>query len=102
MYEWVDIFDVSYLSSALDYEVECSQLLQQQIFYQRTIQNYSLTDLHKIGAAEGAMNIMCCDEQTGGVVDDLIQYFTVEDEVFLVTNAANIHRCCPTYSGESS
>ena len=31
---------------------------------------------------------MCCTE-TGGVVDDLIQYLRSDDDVFLIPNAAN-------------
>ena len=31
---------------------------------------------------------MCCTE-SGGVVDDLIQYLRSDDDVFLVPNAAN-------------
>jgi aminomethyltransferase len=32
---------------------------------------------------------MCCDDATGGVVDDLIAYLFGPDDVFLVPNAAN-------------
>ena len=32
---------------------------------------------------------MCCDDTTGGVVDDLIVYLHAEDRVLLVPNAAN-------------
>jgi aminomethyltransferase len=32
---------------------------------------------------------MCCDDATGGVVDDLIAYLFSPDDVFLVPNAAN-------------
>lgn len=45
-------------------------------------------DLDRIGAGQ-AQYTMCCDEQTGGVVDDLIAYLRSDEEVFLVPNAAN-------------
>jgi glycine cleavage system T protein (aminomethyltransferase) len=32
---------------------------------------------------------LCCDDPTGGVVDDLIVYLRAEDDVLLVPNAAN-------------
>jgi aminomethyltransferase len=36
-----------------------------------------------------AQYTMCCDEASGGVVDDLIAYLHGDDRVFLVPNAAN-------------
>jgi aminomethyltransferase len=39
--------------------------------------------------ARGAQYTLCCDEATGGVVDDLIVYLRADDDVFLVPNAAN-------------
>lgn len=36
-----------------------------------------------------AQYTMCCDEESGGVVDDLIAYVRSAQEVFLVPNAAN-------------
>jgi aminomethyltransferase len=36
-----------------------------------------------------AQYTLCCDDESGGVVDDLIAYVRAEDEVFLVPNAAN-------------
>ena len=45
-------------------------------------------DLRRIGPGQ-AQYTLCCDEGTGGVVDDLIQYVRSDDEVFLVPNAAN-------------
>ena len=44
-------------------------------------------DLRRIGPGQ-AQYTMCCTE-AGGVVDDLIQYFNAEDDVFLIPNAAN-------------
>ncbi|MCW2667097.1 MAG: aminomethyltransferase [Frankiales bacterium] len=45
-------------------------------------------DLRRVGVGQ-AQYTLCCDEQSGGVVDDLIQYVRSEDEVFLIPNAAN-------------
>ncbi|MGI8538132.1 MAG: glycine cleavage system aminomethyltransferase GcvT [Mycobacteriales bacterium] len=45
-------------------------------------------DLRRIGAGQ-AQYTLCCDEHSGGVVDDLIAYVRGEDEVFLIPNAAN-------------
>ncbi len=36
-----------------------------------------------------AQYTLCCDDATGGVVDDLIAYLIGPDEVFLIPNAAN-------------
>ncbi len=52
-------------------------------------------DLRRIGVGQ-AQYTLCCDDPTGGVVDDLIAYVRGEHEVFLVPNAANssqvVHR----------
>jgi aminomethyltransferase len=45
-------------------------------------------DLARIGPGQ-AQYTLCCDETTGGVVDDLIAYLRAEDDVFLIPNAAN-------------
>jgi aminomethyltransferase len=45
-------------------------------------------DLDKIGPG-GAQWTMCCDDATGGVVDDMIVYRHADDHVFLIPNAAN-------------
>jgi aminomethyltransferase len=45
-------------------------------------------DLGRIGPGR-AQYTMCCDDATGGVVDDLIAYLFAPDDVFLVPNAAN-------------
>ncbi len=44
--------------------------------------------LERIGPGQ-AQYTLCCDEATGGVVDDLIVYLRAEDDVLLVPNAAN-------------
>ncbi|MDO5711324.1 MAG: glycine cleavage system aminomethyltransferase GcvT [Micrococcales bacterium] len=76
--ERVGIFDVSHLgkarvsgSAAVDFVNACFT-----------------NDLSKIGPGQ-AQYTMCCDEQTGGVVDDLIQYYVADDDIFLIPNAAN-------------
>lgn len=45
-------------------------------------------DLGRIGPGK-AQYTLCCDDATGGVVDDIIAYLHAEDHVFLVPNAAN-------------
>lgn len=45
-------------------------------------------DLDRIGPGR-AQYTMCCDEATGGVVDDFIAYRFGDDHVLLVPNAAN-------------
>jgi aminomethyltransferase len=58
--------------------------------------NRALTgDLARISPGQ-AQYTLCCDDESGGVVDDLIAYLRGDDEVFLVPNAANaaevVHR----------
>ncbi len=51
--------------------------------------NATLTnDLRRIGPGQ-AQYTLCCDDQSGGVVDDLIAYLRSDEDVFLVPNAAN-------------
>ncbi|MFI2647265.1 glycine cleavage system aminomethyltransferase GcvT [Micromonospora fulviviridis] len=45
-------------------------------------------DLGRIAPGK-AQYTLCCDDATGGVVDDIIAYLHAEDHVFLVPNAAN-------------
>ncbi len=45
-------------------------------------------DLGRIGPGQ-AQYTLCCDDATGGIVDDLIAYLYSDDRVFLVPNAAN-------------
>ncbi|WP_405099199.1 glycine cleavage system aminomethyltransferase GcvT [Micromonospora sp. NBC_01412] len=45
-------------------------------------------DLGRIGPGK-AQYTLCCDDATGGVVDDIIAYLHAEDHVFLIPNAAN-------------
>jgi glycine cleavage system T protein (aminomethyltransferase) len=75
--EGVGLFDVSHLGKAtvrgpgaLDFINSCFT-----------------NDLRRIAPGK-AQYTLCCDE-SGGVVDDLIQYLHAEDHVFLIPNAAN-------------
>ncbi|GIJ21291.1 glycine cleavage system aminomethyltransferase GcvT [Micromonospora lutea] len=45
-------------------------------------------DLGRIRPGQ-AQYTLCCDEATGGVVDDIIAYLHADDHVFLIPNAAN-------------
>ncbi|MFV2101386.1 glycine cleavage system aminomethyltransferase GcvT [Micromonospora sp. LOL_024] len=45
-------------------------------------------DLGRIGPGR-AQYTLCCDQATGGVVDDIIAYLHSDDHVFLIPNAAN-------------
>jgi aminomethyltransferase len=76
--ERVGIFDVSHLGKAL---VEGPGAA--------TYVNATLTnDLGRISPGQ-AQYTFCCDDASGGVVDDLIAYLRSEAEVLLVPNAAN-------------
>jgi aminomethyltransferase len=81
--EQVGIFDVSHLGKASVRGPGAAA------FVNATLTN----DLARIGpymnSARGAQYTMCCDESSGGVIDDLIVYLRAEDDVFLVPNAAN-------------
>ncbi|MBZ5740353.1 glycine cleavage system aminomethyltransferase GcvT [Nocardioides mangrovi] len=76
--ESVGVFDVSHLGKAV---VEGPGAAA---YVNRTLTN----DLGRIGPGQ-AQYTLCCDEATGGVVDDLIAYLYDEDRVFLIPNAAN-------------
>src|SRR4051812_6311844 len=74
----VGVFDVSHLGNvdvrgqrAKDFVNECLT-----------------NDLDRIGPGR-AQYTLCCDDATGGVVDDLIVYFGADDDLHLVPNAAN-------------
>ena len=76
--EGVGVFDVSHLGKA---EVRGPGAVD---FVNGTLAN----DLGRIGPGQ-AQYTLCCDDATGGVVDDLIAYYRGEDDVFLIPNAAN-------------
>lgn len=75
--ERVGLFDVSHLGNA---DVSGPGAAD---FVNRCFTN----DLRKVGPGK-AQYTLCCEE-SGGVVDDLIQYLAADDEVLLVPNAAN-------------
>ncbi len=76
--ERVGIFDVSHLGKALVKGPGAADF----------VNSCFTNDLRKVQPPK-AQYTMCCDDETGGVVDDLIQYFRSEDELLLVPNAAN-------------
>jgi aminomethyltransferase len=76
--EAVGIFDVSHLGKATVTGPGAAD------FVNRTLTN----DLGRITAGQ-AQYTLCCDDATGGVVDDLIAYLYADDHVFLIPNAAN-------------
>jgi aminomethyltransferase len=76
--EAVGLFDVSHLGKAVVRGPGAAEFL-----------NSCLTnDLGRIGPGR-AQYTLCCDDASGGVVDDLIVYYRSDDEVFLIPNAAN-------------
>jgi aminomethyltransferase len=76
--ESVGLFDVSHLGNA---EVSGPGA--------KDFVNACLTnDLDRIGPGR-AQYTLCCDDATGGVVDDLIVYFGSDSDLHLVPNAAN-------------
>jgi aminomethyltransferase len=76
--EAVGIFDVSHLGKASVQGAGAAD------FVNATLTN----DLDRIRSGQ-AQYTLCCDAETGGVVDDLIVYLRADDDVFLVPNAAN-------------
>jgi aminomethyltransferase len=76
--EAVGVFDVSHLGKAT---VEGPGAAD---FVNRTLSN----DLGRIGPGQ-AQYTLCCDDASGGIVDDLIAYLYADDRVLLVPNAAN-------------
>ena len=76
--EAVGVFDVSHLGKATVRGPGAAD------FVNATLTN----DLGRITPGK-AQYTMCCDDPTGGVVDDLIAYLHGDDHVFLVPNAAN-------------
>ena len=76
--EAVGVFDVSHLGKATVRGAGAAG------YVNATMTN----DLGKITPGQ-AQYTMCCDDATGGVVDDLIVYLRADDDVLLVPNAAN-------------
>ena len=76
--EAVGLFDVSHLGKATVTGAGAAAFV-----------NACLTnDLGRIAPGQ-AQYTLCCDDATGGVVDDLIAYLRSDDDVLLVPNAAN-------------
>jgi aminomethyltransferase len=74
----VGIFDVSHLGKAVVEGAGASEYV-----------NATLTnDLGKIRPGK-AQYTLCCDAETGGIVDDLIAYLRTDELVFLIPNASN-------------
>jgi aminomethyltransferase len=76
--EAVGIFDVSHLGKAMVSGPGAADHVN------ATLSN----DLGKIEPGK-AQYTLCCDDATGGIVDDLIAYFHDAEHVLLVPNAAN-------------
>lgn len=76
--EAVGVFDVSHLGKAVVRGPGARDFVDSAL----------TNDLGRIGPGR-AQYTLCCDDRTGGVVDDLIAYLRGDDEVFLVPNAAN-------------
>jgi aminomethyltransferase len=76
--EAVGVFDVSHLGKVVVHGPGAADYV-----------NTCLTnDLRKITPGK-AQYTLCCEPETGGIVDDLIAYLHSDDRVFLVPNAAN-------------
>jgi aminomethyltransferase len=76
--EAVGVFDVSHLGKATVTGPGAAE------FVNACLSN----DLHRIGPGQ-AQYTLCCDEATGGVVDDLIVYLRGPEDLLLIPNAAN-------------
>ena len=73
----VGIFDVSHMGKALVRGQGAKEY----------VNSCFTNDLEKVSSGK-AQYTLCCDE-SGGVVDDLIQYLRSDQEVFLIPNASN-------------
>jgi aminomethyltransferase len=76
--EAVGVFDVSHLGKVMVSGPGAAA------YVNATLSN----DLGKIAPGK-AQYTLCCDEETGGIVDDLIAYWSDDEHVLLVPNAAN-------------
>jgi aminomethyltransferase len=76
--EAVGVFDVSHMGKARVTGPGAAAFLNACL----------VADLDKVGHGQ-AQYTMCCDEATGGVVDDFIAYRYGDEHVLLVPNAAN-------------
>lgn len=76
--EGVGVFDVSHLGKAMVIGPGAAD------YVNATLSN----DLGRIEPGK-AQYTLCCDEETGGIVDDLIAYYQDDERILLVPNAAN-------------
>ena len=76
--EGAGLFDVSHLGKARVTGPGAAD------FVNETLTN----DLGRIAPGQ-AQYTLCCDDATGGIVDDLIAYLHADDHVLLIPNAAN-------------
>jgi len=76
--ESVGLFDVSHLGKAMVTGAGAAA------YVNATLSN----DIGKITPGQ-AQYTLCCDAETGGIVDDLIAYYQDDEHVLLVPNAAN-------------
>jgi aminomethyltransferase len=81
--EAVGVFDVSHLGKGVVRGTRGAGVTAVEFVNDRLT-----NDLRRIGPGQ-AQYTLCCDDASGGVVDDLIAYIRSEEEVFLVPNAAN-------------
>ena len=81
--ESVGVFDVSHLGKVLVTGPGAAA------YVNATLSN----DLGKIEPGK-AQYTLCCDDTTGGIVDDLIAYYHRDDHVLLIPNAANSAEVC--------
>ena len=76
--EQVGVFDVSHLGKASVTGPGAAAFVNSVL----------ANDLQRIEPGK-AQYTLCCDDATGGVVDDLIAYLNGPEDVFLIPNAAN-------------
>jgi aminomethyltransferase len=81
--ESVGVFDVSHLGKVMVTGPGAAAYIN------ATLSN----DLGKIAPGR-AQYTLCCDAETGGIVDDLIAYYHDDEHVLLVPNAANSAEVC--------
>ncbi len=88
--EAVGIFDVSHLGKVMVTGPGAAA------YVNATLSN----DLAKIAPGK-AQYTLCCDDATGGIVDDLIAYYHDDEHVLLVPNAANSAEVCRRLTAEA-
>ncbi|MCU1673148.1 MAG: aminomethyltransferase [Frankiales bacterium] len=89
--EAVGVFDVSHLGKGVVRGPGAVDFVNDRL----------TNDLRKVGIGH-AQYTLCCDDATGGVVDDLIQYVRSEEEVFLIPNAANSSQVVSRLAADAS